>query len=101
MAGTPLAAGVVAVAVAVVGIFMAAHRSDLVPWRRQLMRLILIELLGRSSPKDCLVKHGPHLNLRPGRLSLGCNGSVLFTWLLQCGSCRRIVSFAAPILPQS
>lgn len=34
MAGTSLAAGVVAVAVAVVGIFMAAHRSDLVPWRR-------------------------------------------------------------------
>ena len=29
VAGTPLAAGVVAVAVAVVGIFMAAHRSDL------------------------------------------------------------------------
>lgn len=77
MAGTPLAAAVVAVVVAVVGIFMAAHRSDLVPWRRQsalaaqmvfvsptisraetpihhifdiqLMRLILLELVHRKT----------------------------------------------------
>lgn len=54
MAGTPLAAGLVAVAVAVVGIFMAAHRSDLVPWRRrysvdEIDSDILIELVHRKT----------------------------------------------------
>ena len=59
MAGTPLAAAVVAVVVAVVGIFMAAHRSDLVPWSRQRAHAAQMVLVSPTisrveTPIDCI-----------------------------------------------
>ena len=53
VAGTPFAASVVAVVVAVIGIFMGVLRSDLVPWRKIQSRydILLTNAILGLSPK--------------------------------------------------